>query len=214
MSDTFAQLHEETYNSLASDYERRVETYRQVTTKALTPFINRLPQSGRVLDIGCAVGYTVEIMNSHGIVAEGIDISPAMIEFARRRNPDTRLVVGDFLDMDYDNESFDGALLYAFIHLFPKDVALACVRKVVDILKPGGLMFVGTTKSVASSECFEEKLDYGSIAKRFRKRWTQEEIEAMFEATGLEIVHYEDNEDEFGKVWMDYVLRKSSHGDS
>lgn len=210
MRDTLAQLHEDTYDALASEYESRVETYRQITTKALMPFVNRLPKAGKVLDVGCAVGYTIEILNMHGMTAEGIDISPAMIAYARKRNPNVKLIHGDFLDAAYEPESFDGALLYAFIHLFPKDVAILCMQKVVSILKSGGLIFIGTTKSNISSEGFEEKADYGSAATRFRKRWTQQEIEGMFTDLGLEIAHYEDNIDEFGKVWMDYVLRKST----
>jgi SAM-dependent methyltransferase len=208
MHDKLAQLHIDTYDSLADEYESRVETYREVTTYALSPFITRLPINAKVLDIGCAVGYTVEILNAAGKQAEGIDISPAMIQHAKKRNPTATFVVGDFLEHTYLPESFDGALLYAFIHLFPKDAALACMTKVVEILKPGGHIFIGTTKSAIASEGFEEKADYVAAPRRFRKHWTTQEMEDFFAAHNLTIIHYEDNTDEFGKVWMDYVVQK------
>jgi len=208
MHDNLAQLHIDTYDSLADEYESRVETYREITTHALSPFIARLPDNATVLDIGCAVGYTVEILRDAGKKAAGIDISPAMIAHAKHRNPDATFITGDFLEHPYEQESFDGALLYAFIHLFPKEVALQCMAKVVDILKPGGHIFIGTTKSDTASEGFEEKSDYGSSARRFRKRWTTNEMEEFFTTHHLDIVHYEDNTDEFGKIWMDYVVKK------
>jgi len=208
MKDAFAQLHQQTYDSLAHEYESRVETYRTVTEHALQPFIHALPQDSKVLDIGCAVGYTTQILREYGKQAEGIDISPAMISFARRRNPGTTFVVGDFLEQPYEYAAYNGVLLYAFMHLFPKDDALKLLEKVVDILKSGGYIFIGTTKSSESSEGFEEKTDYGSTEKRYRKRWTQVELESVFDDLGLKIIHYEDNTDKFGKVWMDYVVQK------
>lgn len=209
MHDTLAQLHEDTYNALADEYESRVETYRAVTTKALQPFITALPNNARVLDVGCAVGYVVEILRQYGNNAEGIDISSKMIKYAQKRNPEAHFEVGDFLEVSYKPASFDGAVFYAFIHLFPKDIAHECMKKVTSILKPGALLFIGTTKSAEASEGFEQKSDYGSNDKRYRKRWTQPEIEAFCSDYGLAIIHYEDNIDEFGKVWMDYTLRKS-----
>ena len=209
MKDTLAALHLDTYDSLASDYEDRVETLRAVTTHAMQPFIRVLKDKARVLDIGCAVGYTMEILSQNNMLPEGIDISPRMIEYARERNPHAELVVGDFLDHHYKDNSFDGVMLYAFIHLFPKDVATECLKKAVALLKPTGYMFIGTTKSDIASEGFEKKVDYISSPTRFRKRWTPAELIALFDENNLRIVHYEDNTDELGKIWMDYVVQKT-----
>jgi SAM-dependent methyltransferase len=209
MHDNLAQLHIDTYNSLADEYEERVETLRPVTEYALSHLIKNLEPGSKVLDIGCAIGYTVEILRNAGMSTDGIDISPAMVEFARKRNPDSTILVGDFLAEDYKSNSYDAALLYAFIHLFPYESATECIEKVVRILKPGGLMFIGTTKSSESSEGFEEKVDYKQSAQRFRKRWTQDELESVFAINDLKIIYKEDIADEFGKVWMDYVVKKN-----
>lgn len=209
MFNSLAQLHIETYNTLAHEYEARVETYKAVTTKALQPFIQALPGQARVLDIGCAVGYVVEILQGFNIKAEGIDISPNMIAYARKRLPNTKFVVGDFLAQNPPYQNLDGVILYAFIHLFPKTIVNECMKVVINSLKPDGYIFIGTTKSQTSSEGFEFKKDYeNSNLQRFRKHWTNQEIETMFQAHNLKIIHYEDNIDEFGKVWMDYVLQK------
>lgn len=210
MHDTLASLHADTYNSLADDYESRVETYRSVTTHALMPFIDVLAPGAKVLDIGCAVGYVVEILRTHQLEAEGMDIADAMIEYARKRNPGVRFVVGDFLEAPYQAGEFDAVVSYAFLHLFPKDIATQCIEKILSITNDRGIIFIGTTKSDASSEGFEEKSDYDSAAKRFRKRWTKEELEQLFREYHLTVLNYEENTDEFGKVWMDFVVQKMS----
>ena len=207
MKDDLSQLHKETYNMVADEYEDRVEILRPITEGALKPFTDLLHKGDRILDVGCAVGYTVEIMQKSGMVVDGIDIAPKMIEYAQRRNPDSTFIIGDFLDVEYLEAAYDGVLMYAFLHLFPKDIAMECLDKAIIITKPGGLIFTGTTKSDEASEGFEIKHDYKKEVKRYRKRWTQPEIEAAFSSRQLEIVDYEEKVDDFGKIWMDYVIR-------
>lgn len=208
MHDNLAELYKETYDSVADEYEERVGTLRSTTERALADFTNLLQPHAKILDIGCAVGYTVEILRQSSMDVEGIDISPEMIKYARNRNPDNTFIVGDFLEVDYPANDYDGILMYAFIHLFPKDIALQCLDKAIAITKPDGLIFTGTTRSETASEGFEIKKDYKTAVKRYRKRWTKEELEAVFLAHGLETAHYAEKTDEFGKVWMDYILRK------
>lgn len=207
MKDILSQLHKDTYDMVADEYEGRVETLRPTTEKALGDFTDMLPKGSKILDVGCAVGYTVEILRQKGMIVDGIDIAPKMIEYARRRNPNNHFIVGDFLETPYPESYYDGVLMYAFFHLFPKDIALDCLDKSILITKPGGLIFTGTTKSDQASEGFEIKHDYKTEVKRYRKRWTQLEIEASFKSRKLEIAHYAEKVDEFGKVWMDYILR-------
>lgn len=207
MHDNLAQLHRDTYDAVADEYEERVETLRSITELALADFTNLLQPNAKVLDIGCAVGYTVEILRQSGMDVDGIDISPEMIRYAKKRNPDNTFIIGDFLAVDYSLNSYDGILMYAFLHLFPKDIALQFLDKAIAITKPNGLMFIGTTKSDEASEGFETKEDYKSTVKRYRKRWTQVELEDVFMSKKLTIINCAEKRDEFGKIWMDYVVQ-------
>ena len=206
--DHLATFHAQTYDALATDYEARVEALRPVTTYALSMLTKELQPGDRILDVGCAVGYTLEILEEQGMRPEGIDISENMIERARLRNPGLDIRCEDFFEAKYDSQSYHAVLMYAFIHLFPKTVALVGLAKAAHILKPGGHAFLSTTLSNIPSEGFETKADYDSAPKRFRKRWTREEFEQAISETGFEVVRNEDLTDEFGKVWMDYVVRK------
>ena len=55
---------------------------------------------GRIVDLGCGSGiWARELVNSgYGVV--GVDISPAMIEIARRRVPEAEFHVESFLRFD------------------------------------------------------------------------------------------------------------------
>lgn len=208
MQDELAKLHTKTYDVLADEYEERVEALKPITEHALSYLIRDLKKGSKILDVGCAVGYTLEILSKAGMHPEGIDISPSMTKYARKRNSDCKIVTGDFMTEHYSAHSFDAVLLYAFIHLFPYDMAINCLDKIVSILKPGGYIFFSTTKSAVSSEGFENKHDYKTSVQRFRKRWTRKELEDTLRTYNLEVIHKVDIKDEFGKVWMDYVARK------
>ncbi len=210
MKDSLADLHRQTYGMVASEYEDRVEILRPTTEEALANFTNLLQHGSLLLDVGCAVGYTVEILSKNGMMVDGIDIAPEMIEYARKRNPGSNFIVGDFLETNYPENHYDGVLMYAFLHLFPKDIALECLDKAIAVTKPEGLIFTGTTKSEQASEGFEVKHDYKKEVKRYRKRWTMAEIEAVFKSRQLEVVDYAEKVDEFGKIWMDYIVRTPS----
>lgn len=208
VKDLLYDLHLATYDSLADEYESRVETLRPVTEYALSMLTSRLDKGSKVLDIGCAVGYTLEILKQSGMQPEGIDISPRMIQYAKARNPELNINAADFLEVQYPNDSYDAALMYAFIHLFPYEQADLCIAKVAKILKPGGLLFIGTTKSSESSEGFEDKSDYPNQPRRFRKRWTPEELVRLLNNHGFHVLISKDIRDEYGKVWMDYIVQK------
>ena len=64
--------------------------------------------SGRtVLDVGCGLAHYADFLEAHhdGVRYAGIDLSPAMIDLARRRRPDLDLAVGNVLDLGYNHRA-------------------------------------------------------------------------------------------------------------
>ena len=60
--------------------ETRAECEQIVALVGLQP-------GARILDAGCGFGRTVGVLQGMGFEAVGVDISPAVIEEARTRNP-------------------------------------------------------------------------------------------------------------------------------
>jgi SAM-dependent methyltransferase len=201
-----SRYHQVVYDGLAEQYEGRVEALRPLSLAGCNSLKSYLPGK-RILDIGCGVGLTIENLITFGLSPVGIDVSPRMLDYARQRCPADSVILGDFLDWKF-NELFDGVIAFAFIHLFPKTIALQCLAKIRDVLRPAGAAFINTTLSDVSVEGFVPKIDYIGSPVRFRKFWTREEFAEALDQSGFRIVEIEIVDDPFGKRWMDAVVTR------
>lgn len=96
----------------------------------------------RVRDVGCGTGGLAFALAQRCRVQElrGIDMSPAYIEHAARRNPDPGIVfqVGDACALEFPDDSFDRVLSLLVLHFVPKaDQAIAEMRRVA---RPGSVV--------------------------------------------------------------------------
>jgi SAM-dependent methyltransferase len=97
------------------------------------------PLGGRtVLDAGCGSGAQCEWLLAHGADVVGVDLSPAMVEEARRRCGDRgRFMVADLSEpLDLEPASVDGITCSLVLHyLLDWEVALGSFA---SVLRPGG----------------------------------------------------------------------------
>jgi len=111
-----------------------------------------LSEDSRVLDVGCGIGGPARyLVHTYGCRADGIDLTPELIETGRalteRCNLTDRVVlqVGNALDLPYPDETFDVVWCQnVAMNVSDKAGLLAGVYRV---LKPGGL-FTSTEYSV------------------------------------------------------------------
>jgi SAM-dependent methyltransferase len=98
---------------------------------------------GPIADVGCGPGRITALLRKHGADAFGIDLSPAMIEIARRENPGVRFEVGSMTDLDLPDASVAGLLAwYSLIHI-PDDEIATVLAHFHRVLRPGGLLMLG-----------------------------------------------------------------------
>lgn len=93
------------------------------------PLVDRLaPQAGmRVLDVGCGDGVLTAALAERGATVVGVDASEAMVEAARGRGLDARVV--DAAKLPFEAE-FDAAFSNAALHwVLEQDAAIAGVRR-------------------------------------------------------------------------------------
>ena len=98
---------------------------------------------GRIVDLGCGSGiWAKELVNS-GYDVVGVDISPAMIEIARRRVPEATFQVKSFLQLRLPACRAVTALGEVFNYLFDKNNSLDSLRrlfrKVFEAIAPQGI---------------------------------------------------------------------------
>lgn len=103
--------------------------------------------SERVLEIGCGTGHAlVEIAErlSEGGQVCGIDVSPGMLEVARRRVRDAgvgdrvEVRLGDALELPFAAASFDAAFSSFTLELFPRPDIPGVLGELGRVLRPGG----------------------------------------------------------------------------
>lgn len=110
---------------------------------------------GRLLEVGCGSGRSLQAMRDLGWQVEGVDFDPAAVDNARTRGLDVRL--GDLEAQRYPDDRFDAvAMIHLLEHVHdPGGLLRECRR----ILKPAGRLVAVTPNG--------ESLGHGL----FRDRW-------------------------------------------
>ncbi|MEM7682446.1 MAG: class I SAM-dependent methyltransferase [Planctomycetota bacterium] len=146
----------------------------------------------RLLDLGCAGGHiTLDLAPRVGRV-HGVDISPKLIDIARKRAQDLGVTNAEFTcgavdELAFEPASFDGVTAYSLLHLVP-DVP-ETLRWIFAVLRPGGRL-------VIEAPCREElHALWRAVIAVMRavgkapavKAYPQAEYEAMLRDAGFEV---------------------------
>ncbi|MFD9896461.1 class I SAM-dependent DNA methyltransferase [Amycolatopsis sp. NPDC059027] len=119
---------------------------------ALFADLVRTAGGGPVADMGCGPGHVTAQLHELGIDAFGVDLSPRMIDIARRENPGLRFEVGSMTDPSLADGSVAGLLAWQSLIHIPDDEIPAVFGHFHRALRPGGplqlLFHVGTGSRV------------------------------------------------------------------
>jgi SAM-dependent methyltransferase len=98
----------------------------------------RATGSAPVADLGSGPGHVTALLHSLGLPVFGVDISPRMVELARRAHPGMRFHVGSMTSLDLPDGTLGGiAALYSIIHV-PDEHLPAVFAEFHRVLVPGG----------------------------------------------------------------------------
>ncbi|MFE9190633.1 class I SAM-dependent DNA methyltransferase [Micromonospora sp. NPDC007208] len=136
------------YDTVAVSYARLVRDLLAEAPHeraALASFAERLRGAGDgpVADVGCGTGRITAHLHTLGVDAFGIDLSPGMIDVARRDHPELRFEVGSMTDLDLADGSVAGLVAwYSLIHI-PDDQIGAVFAHFRRVVRPGGPLLLG-----------------------------------------------------------------------
>lgn len=141
----------------------------------------------KILDFGCGTGIYAKILTKKGAIVKGFDISPAMLEIAKRENPNLDLKVGSGYKIPF-NEKFDMVLASLVIHYLEDWNKM--FREVSRVLKKRGYFLFSTGNPVSE---FPNKIKIkGKKIKTFGNYFKEGKNSAKWgiNGKGLKVFYY------------------------
>lgn len=182
--------------AVQSSYDRVADTYVAMGIGSLAPepwlrsalvaFAEGVRQLGPVLDVGCGPGTVSAYLASLGVDVSGVDLSPKMVDHARRLNPRLRFTVASATDLNLEDSSLGGILGWWSLFNLPRTVLPVVIQAFARALLPGGQVLIGTH---VGSEDIERTEAYDGVPVRWTTHlWQPDELEAIMVDCGLEPV--------------------------
>src|SRR3954454_23213708 len=97
---------EGSYDRVAEEYALRISgelAHKPLDRQLLDRFAAEVEGLGPVCDLGCGPGHVARYLHDHGVQVTGLDLSEAMVEQARRLNPDIAFRQGNMLALDVED---------------------------------------------------------------------------------------------------------------
>ncbi|MGW7687074.1 methyltransferase domain-containing protein [Kribbella sp. NPDC054772] len=133
------------YNTAAVDYHAILKDYHRADPfeKGALDYFAALVEPGPVGDLGCGTGRITAYLAGLGLDVFGVDLTPGMVEVARREYPSLRFEVGSLFDLDIKDGELAGALAwYSLVHT-PREELPAVFAELYRVLRPGGHLIHG-----------------------------------------------------------------------
>lgn len=185
------------YNNNTDIYIKNTEN---VNMKALyKPFLERIPEKGRILDIGFGSGRDSKYFSKKYEVTS-IDSAKGFVEVAKK-NLDNKVVLLDVRDMNYKNE-FDGIWACASLLHLKEEELIPVFNLCYDALKEKGVMYAS----------FKEGDFKGDIGGRYFTYLTDKKIAEILQHTGFiinEMSYTIDAREDRQDKWINLYLLKA-----
>lgn len=182
-------------DAVRSSYDRVADNYVAMNMSDLGPepwlraalaaFAENVRGLGPVLDVGCGPGGITAHLAGLGVDVSGVDLSPKMIDHARRRHPGLRFAVASATDLGLEAGSLGGILGWWSLFNLPRDVLPDVLASFARALVPGGHALIGThvgDGDVARTDA------YGGVAVMWTTHlWQPAQLAELIVAAGLEL---------------------------
>jgi SAM-dependent methyltransferase len=180
----------ESYDRVADNYVELVaatalgDIRRQPWLRAaMDVFADAVSGRGPVLDVGCGPGTVTAYLAERGLDVSGVDLSPRMIEHARRLHPGCRCAVASSTELDLADSSLGGVLGWWSLFNLPRDVLPQVLASFARALVPGGQAIIAT--HVGDDDLVRTEAYGGVEVSWTTHQWRPEQLVGMVEGAGL-----------------------------
>lgn len=178
-------------------YDRAADNYVEMVTTtgigdirthpwlkaAMDAFASAVAPVGPVLDVGCGPGMVTAYLAERGIEISGVDLSPRMIDHARRLHPHCTFTVGSATDLGLRPASLGGVLGWWSLFNLPRDILPTVLASYAAALRPGGQLIIATH---AGDHDVERTEAYNGVPVKWTTyQWQPEQLIALVQQAGL-----------------------------
>ena len=153
---------------------------------ALCAFAEEVRPLGPVLDVGCGPGHVTAYLAGLDVDVSGVDLSPRMVQYARRLHPGLRFAVASATELELPEASLGGVLGWWSLFHLSRDVLPGVLSTFARALVPGGQALVGT--HVGDGDVVRSEA-YGGVPVAWTTHlWQPEQLAGLLAEAGLEPV--------------------------
>ncbi len=196
------------YDTVAGEYAARIVDelrHKPFDRDLLDRFAARVAGRGTVADVGCGPGHVARYLAERGVSVTGIDLSPGMVDVARRLNPGIEFQSGDLRSIDAPDGAWAGIVaFYSLIHI-PRAGVVDALREFRRVLQPDGLVLIafhGGDEVRHLDEWWEQPVDVDFVF------FTADEMARYLAGAGFELLEryerppYPEVEAETSRVYL------------
>jgi 2-polyprenyl-3-methyl-5-hydroxy-6-metoxy-1,4-benzoquinol methylase len=214
-------LQESYEESYFSDRKKYYQNYKHNYNEKVFPIpgykriinsIKRLGFCGKLLEVGCSKGIFLDLARKEGFDVTGVDVSTYATEYAREHF-NLNVICGNFLNIDFPDDSFDDAVVLDLIeHINEPEVLL---KRIFKSLKRNSLLVLVTP----NEESLLNKISYAiyrlslgvikfpvrsNHAPEHRFYFSVKSIGHLLHKSGFKIINYDYHD--IDPALMDYGL--------
>ena len=117
---------------------------KELRLDRLPRWLDRIDQSGAILDAGCATGYLLDLLDKEGFHnLTGVELSEQLVQVAKSKlRPEIAIIHSDIKDflVNCPDESFDVILFHHVLEHIPREQTIDLLTQFYRCLKPGGCL--------------------------------------------------------------------------
>ena len=174
------------YDKNANEYALQGNKYASLAQ--INDFVRLLQPESKVLDAGCGFGRDTNLLAKKGLDIVGLDLSPGLIQVAKKKFPQLKFIEGDFLKLPFKNEYFDGIWAHAsLVHLESVEDVKKALKEFNRVLKSKGVIHILVRANISNKK-FETETDKKTNSKKFFQYFFKDEIETLIKDAGFSTV--------------------------
>jgi len=190
-----------TYNELAEEYDKETADFWDRFPPTIFNKFVKLSK-GKVLDVGSGPGRDGLMLKKAGLDVVCLDASESMIRLSREKGLNS--VIGDFMFLPFENESFDAVWSYTSLLHIKKSEIKKSLDEIKRVLKPKGIFGLGLIEG--DTELYRESS--GINRPRWFSFYRKEEIEKLLLEFDFKVLYSEEFKPNT-KNYLNFICQKS-----